>query len=111
MSGVVAAERAESLDVRAARFAAGRGGDVVEGAPGGDRVVDGRLNNNATARAAPSRASARSVRGLGVHVLSIGILSASGWPRGVCVGRRPGRFCGVVRQFARCRSGGSRDIG
>jgi hypothetical protein len=39
---VVAAERAESLDVFLAGFGAGAGGDVIEGALGVDRVVEVR---------------------------------------------------------------------
>jgi hypothetical protein len=37
---VVATERAEALDVLVARFAAGTGGDVIDGALGVDRVVE-----------------------------------------------------------------------
>jgi hypothetical protein len=37
---VVTAQRAQSLDVLVAGFAAGRGGDVIEGALGVDRVVE-----------------------------------------------------------------------
>jgi len=45
---VVGAERADSLDVFGAGFGAGRGGDVVEGALGIDRVVeDDRVDDQA----------------------------------------------------------------
>jgi hypothetical protein len=37
---VVAAQRAESLDVLVAGFVAGCGGDLIEGALGVDRVVE-----------------------------------------------------------------------
>ena len=37
---MVAAERAEALDVLVAGFAAGAGGDVIDGALGVDRVVE-----------------------------------------------------------------------
>lgn len=45
---MAAAERAEALDVLVARFAAGAGGDVIEGALGVDRVVeDDRVDDQA----------------------------------------------------------------
>jgi hypothetical protein len=45
---VIGAERAESLDVLVTGLGAGRGGDVVEGALGVDRVVeDDRVDDQA----------------------------------------------------------------